>query len=138
MRIEISVGGLHFDTSGSIFCHPELVQAILSEFQGVLDLCRPEMMRLVDCDTQIHQEREFMPGESLLQFVPQGGGCTDFRPVFDAIAALPEPPACLIFLTDLEGWFPDTEPDYPVLWANFGNPQTKAPFGHTIHVPIEV
>lgn len=126
-----------FDTSGSIFCHPELVQAILSEFQGVLDLCRPEMMRLIDCDTRIHQEKEFMPGESLLSFVPQGGGGTDFRPVFVAIAEMPEPPACLIFLTDLEGWFPETEPDYPVLWANFGNPTTKAPFGITIHVPLE-
>ncbi|MES2923141.1 MAG: VWA-like domain-containing protein [Verrucomicrobiota bacterium] len=127
-----------FDTSGSIFGYPQLVQAILSEFQGVLDLCRPEMMRLVDCDTQIHQQREFTPGDNLLSFVPQGGGGTDFRPVFEAIEAMPEPPACLIFLTDMEGSFPDTAPEYPVLWANFGNPKTKAPFGHTIHVPIDV
>lgn len=126
-----------FDTSGSIFGYPQVVQAILSEFQGVLDLCRPEMMRLVDCDTVVHQQVDFTPGENLLSFVPQGGGGTDFRPVFDAIAAMPEPPACLIFLTDLEGWFPEEAPDYPVLWANFGNPTTKAPFGQTIHVPIE-
>lgn len=127
-----------FDTSGSIFCHPQVVQAILSEFQGVLDLCRPEQMLLIDCDTQVHQQAEFMPGDSLLNFVPQGGGGTDFRPVFDAIAKLPEPPACLIFLTDLEGYFPDHAPDYPVLWANFGHPAEKAPWGTTIHVPLDV
>lgn len=127
-----------FDTSGSIFCIPEVVQSILSEFQGVLDLCRPEMMTLIDCDTQVHQRVDFMPGDTLLSFVPEGGGGTDFRPVFDAIADLPEPPACLIFLTDLEGWFPEVEPPFPVLWANFGHPRAKAPFGTTIHVPLEV
>lgn len=127
-----------FDTSGSIFCFPQIVQGILSEFQGVLDLCRPEQMLLMDCDTQVHQQCEFRPGDSLLDFVPEGGGGTDFRPIFDAIAKLPEPPACLIFLTDLEGWFPDVGPDFPVLWANFGNPKTQAPFGTTIHVPIDV
>lgn len=126
-----------FDTSGSIFCHPKMVQSILSEFQGVLDLCRPEAMLLIDCDTQVHQQQEFLPGDSLLKFVPQGGGGTDFRPIFRTIAELPEPPACLIFLTDLWGTFPDTAPDYPVLWANFGHPTEKAPFGTTIHVPIE-
>jgi predicted metal-dependent peptidase len=126
-----------FDTSGSIFCHPQLVQAILSEFQGVLDLCRPEKMLLIDCDTQVHQTKEYFPGDSLLEFVPQGGGGTDFRPIFRAAEQLPEPPACLIFLTDLWGTFPDTPPDFPVLWANFGDPTEKAPFGTTIHVPID-
>lgn len=127
-----------FDTSGSIFCYPEMVQAILSEFQGVLDLCRPEQMVLIDCDTQVHQQKEFLPGDTLLNFVPQGGGGTDFRPIFEAVKDLPEPPACLIFLTDLEGYFPDTAPEYPVLWANFGHPTAKAPWGTTIHVPLEV
>lgn len=128
------VGG--FDTSGSIFGMDKLIADILSEFQGVLDLCRPEKMILIDCDTRVHQTAEFLPGDDLRQFRPQGGGGTDFRPVFDAIAQLPEPPACLIFLTDLEGRFPDTPPEYPVLWANFGHPRTTAPFGTTIQVPL--
>lgn len=126
-----------FDTSGSIFGHPQLIQAILSEFQGVLDLCRPEQMVLIDCDTRVHQQVEYQPGDDLRSFVPQGGGGTDFRPIFEAIEALPEPPACLIFLTDLWGTFPKTPPDYPVLWANFGHPHEKAPFGTTIFVPID-
>jgi predicted metal-dependent peptidase len=125
-----------FDTSGSIFCHPQMVQDILSEFQGVLDLCRPEQMVLMDCDTRVHQQVEFLPGDTLLSFIPEGGGGTDFRPIFEAIELMPEPPACLIFLTDLWGSFPKTAPDYPVLWANFGHPHEKAPFGTTIYVPI--
>jgi len=125
-----------FDTSGSIFCVPQLIRDILSEFQGVLDHCRPLEMRLIDCDTQIHQQVTYQPGDNLRTFQPQGGGGTDFRPIFAAVAALDEEPACLIFLTDLEGTFPDQPPPYPVLWANFGNPRTTAPWGKTIHVPI--
>jgi predicted metal-dependent peptidase len=126
-----------FDTSGSIFGHPPLVQALLSELQGVLDICRPETLHLISCDTRIHQHIEFVPGDTLLGFEPQGGGGTDFRPIFQAADALPEPPACLIFLTDLYGTFPDHAPDYPVLWANYGDPANKAPFGTTIFVPID-
>ena len=126
-----------FDTSGSIAGVPKLVTDMLSEFQGVLDLCRPEKLVLIDCDTRTHQCVKFVPGDDLRAFVPTGGGGTDFRPVFADIEAMDEPPACLIFLTDLEGRFPDHSPDYPVLWANFGNPKAKAPFGHTIFVPIE-
>lgn len=125
-----------FDTSGSIFAFPDMVRDILSEFQAVLDHCRPTEMRMIDCDTQVHQQAIYQPGDDLRTFVPQGGGGTDFRPVFDAIEALGEEPACLIFLTDLYGTFPATPPPYPVLWANFGNPKNSAPFGKTIHVPI--
>ena len=129
------VGG--FDTSGSIAGVPKLITDMLSEFQGVLDLCRPEKMVLIDCDTQTYQREEYFPGDDLRGFVPQGGGGTDFRPVFAKIAESDEPPACLIFLTDLYGTFPDKAPDYPVLWANFGDPKARAPFGTTIFVPIE-
>ena len=125
-----------FDTSGSISCISTLITDMLGEFQGVLDLCRPEKLLLLDCDTSVHQQQEFFPGDDLRAFVPTGGGGTDFRPVFAAIAALPEPPACLIFLTDLEGCFPREAPPYPVLWANFGEPRSKAPFGTTIFVPL--
>jgi predicted metal-dependent peptidase len=127
---------LAFDSSGSIFGVPELVRAILSEMQGILDLCRPEHIQLMDCDTQIHQSVEFRPGDDLRAFEPQGGGGTSFRPVFEAIADLPEQPACLVYMTDLEGRFPDKAPDYPVIWANFGAPRAKAPFGTTVHLSL--
>ena len=126
-----------FDTSGSIAGIPKLITDMLSEFQGILDLCRPEKLVLIDCDTRTHQCANFVPGEDLRSFVPTGGGGTDFRPVFDDIEAMDEPPACLIFLTDLEGCFPDKAPDYPVLWANFGDPKARAPFGHTIFAALQ-
>ncbi len=93
-------------------------------------------MLLIDCDTKTYQQEEFFPGDDLRAFVPTGGGGTDFRPVFADIEAMDQPPACLIFLTDLFGSFPKVAPDYPVLWANFGNPNNKAPFGHTVFVPL--
>lgn len=127
---------LAFDSSGSIFGVTELVREILSEMQGILDLCRPEHILLMDCDTRIHQAVEFRPGDDLRTFEPQGGGGTSFRPVFEAISDLPEPPACLVYMTDLEGRFPDEAPAYPVIWANFGNPREKAPFGTTVHLSL--
>jgi hypothetical protein len=41
--------------------------------------------------------------------------------------------AGMIYLTDLDGAFPDEPADYPVLWAAYGTRAT-APFGRTIHV----
>jgi predicted metal-dependent peptidase len=125
-----------FDTSGSIFGMDALVRDILSELQGILDLCRPVKLVLVDCDTAIHQTVEFTPGDDLRAFEPQGGGGTNFCPVFEWAETLDEPPACLIYLTDLCGRFPDEAPPYPVLWANFGRPREQAPFGTTIHLTL--
>jgi len=41
--------------------------------------------------------------------------------------------AGMIYLTDLDGSFPDEPADYPVLWAAY-NTTGSAPFGRTIHV----
>ena len=50
----------------------------------------------------------------------QGGGGTDFRPLFEVLAVDPpggEPPTVCIYMTDGYGDFPAAEPRYPVLWA---------------------
>jgi predicted metal-dependent peptidase len=38
----------------------------------------------------------------------------------------------MIYLTDLEGDFPDTPPPFPVLWVS--TTSHVAPFGTTIHL----
>lgn len=45
----------------------------------------------------------------------KGGGGTDFRPLFDRLAEESEPPAGVVYRTDLAGSFPDEPPQYPVI-----------------------
>jgi predicted metal-dependent peptidase len=122
------------DTSGSIRCNQKLLTTFLSELQGILDEVRPERIHMLDCDARIQARHEFEPGDDLRGTTFHGGGGTCFRPVFHDVAARDLQPAALIYFTDLEGSFPAEAPDFPVLWLNYGNPRSKAPFGDTITV----
>ena len=117
------------DTSGSI--DADLVNRFLSELEVLMHECRPSSVTLIDCDADIHSVRELEPTDSLPRDFAGGGG-TDFRPVFELLDQQ-EPPVCLIYLTDLDGTFPDTEPGYPVLWGVYGT-TNEAPFGQTIQL----
>lgn len=118
------------DTSGST----QHVQAqFASEVRSIVSECLPERTIVIYCDTDVQQVDEYELGE-LPELKNIGGGGTSFVPPFEYVAAHDIEPACLIYLTDLEGEFPDA-PDYPVLWASV----TKhvAPFGETIYISGE-
>jgi predicted metal-dependent peptidase len=122
------------DTSGSIT--NEINTAVLSEVQDILDTCRPARIDLIDCDARVQQHLEFLPGDDLRGTHYRGGGGTRFEPAFDYIEdKLPEPPAAIIYLTDLYGSFPATPPQIPTLWLNYGMPRNSAPFGETVDIP---
>ncbi|CAB4158522.1 vWFA domain containing protein [uncultured Caudovirales phage] len=120
------------DTSGSI--NMTILQEMLTELQSILDSGKPQSITLIDCDSRIHQIRDFTPGDNITDFKVKGGGGTSFRPVFTHIADEAQEPACLIYLTDMDGSFPQIEPHYPTLWISYGHPAQHAPFGRTIHV----
>jgi predicted metal-dependent peptidase len=117
------------DTSGSI--DQEQLNEFLAEVRGILFDCRPEKMILIECDAQVHQWLELDPCDEVGLEV-KGGGGTDFRPVFERIAQEPEPPAALVYLTDLCGDFPQEPPPYPVVWAC--NNADTGPFGETVNI----
>jgi predicted metal-dependent peptidase len=123
------------DTSGSIKCDSTLLKTFLSELQGILDTTAPEKLHLLDCDARVHTHTEFAPGDDLRGTIFHGGGGTSFTPVFDWLADHDIAPDVLVYLTDLEGSFPDSEPAFPTLWLNYGSPRATAPFGQTIHIP---
>jgi predicted metal-dependent peptidase len=120
------------DTSGSI--NHKILEEMLTELQSILDSGKPQSITLIDCDSSIHQIREFVPGDDLTKFQVKGGGGTAFTPVFCHVDDNQIEPACLIYLTDMDGSFPRTHPHYPTLWINYGHPATQAPFGRTLHV----
>ena len=121
------------DTSGSID------QRLLSEFKGIeqdtLDTFKPVSLVELCCDRKMHSARTFHPGDEI-PLDASGGGGTSFQPVFEHCAGMAKPPKCLIYLTDLDGKFPDEEPPFPVLWVVWGG-KTAAPFGTVVQASPE-
>lgn len=118
------------DTSGSI--DQECLRHFQSEKQSALDDLRPSRLVDIYCDSKIHKIAEYRIGDQIGTDAPGGGG-TSFKPVFSHVGKLDEIPKCLVYLTDLDGDFPDKEPEYPVLWVVFGG-QNKAPFGEVVNI----
>lgn len=119
------------DTSGSI--NNDLVVQFQEELNAIADEVKPERIHVLSCDARVHVVETFERGEPVT-IRPKGGGGTDFRPVFSWIEEEGIAPACLVYLTDMEGRFPDQAPNYPVIWANFGRIDYPAPFGDVVSV----
>lgn len=118
------------DTSASIW--GRLLAAFQAEVAAIADELRPDLTFIVYCDAKVQRVDQFESGEPV-EFNHAGGGGTDFRPVFDWVEKEGHQPACLVYLTDLLGAFPDSEPEYPVLWVT---PPTrkKAPWGEQVEM----
>jgi predicted metal-dependent peptidase len=119
------------DTSGSV--NPEMLSAFISQIQSILDECMPSKMTIIQCDWNIQKVREYEPGD-LISKEYKGGGGTSFKPVFDHIDKHGIDPVCAVYFTDMEGDFPDKQPSYPVLWADYSKRPNKAPFGERIEI----
>ena len=76
-----------------------------------------------------------MPEDLPVKLDPKGGGGTDFRPVFNEVEDRGIDPACVVYLTDGWGVYPEEEPPYPVLWVltqEPSNPNYHPPFGEVV------
>ncbi len=101
---------LAVDVSGSI--DPAWMDQFLAEAER-LRAQLPLALRLITCDNRIHEDR---PVQSLATVDARaGGGGTDFRPVFDALAHDAAVDA-LVYCTDLSGTLPTRAPAFPVFW----------------------
>lgn len=117
------------DTSASI--DTVLLEQFAGEIVGIVEDLKPERLRVIYCDRHVHKVDEFERGDPIeIRAVGRGG--TDLRPPFHTVDALGVAPACFIYLTDLDGTFPDHEPAYPVLWATDNKTRT-APFGEVVY-----
>lgn len=103
------------DTSGSI------TQRELNQFQAELnDILQsyPAMVNVVYCDSEIAGTHTVTPDEYPVELEAAGFGGTDLRPPFDwAVKNAPEA-GCIIYLTDLQGDSPETDPGIPTLWIS--------------------
>lgn len=116
------------DTSGSVV-------SVLDEFgaavNDVVATTTPRRVHLVYCDARVNRVDVFERGQEL-NFEAVGGGGTDFRPVFDYVRDQGIRPACLLYLTDMYGHFPQEAPDYPVMWC--ATSEQTGPFGETLRI----
>lgn len=123
---------LAIDTSGSV-TEQEMDQ-FAAEVSGILESF-DTTIHVVYCDSEVKGNDSFSRWDLPLELAPEGGGGTDFRPVFSWVHDEGMDPACLVYLSDLEcQGFPEREPDYPVLWAQVGQGGQVPPFGDIIEI----
>jgi len=115
------------DSSGSV--DEKLLSGFLSELNFLMNVISLYQIDLIICDDKIRLHKTFYNGDSLEVSV-NGGGSTDFRPVFEFIDLELEDTKLLLYFTDLDGLFPETIPSYDVKWIV--PKDINIPFGETI------
>jgi len=120
------------DTSGSV------TNQELSEFLAEINTLKAQLrasITLHACDTELSANGPWI-FEAWEDFkLPQefqGGGGTDFRPIFDWIKTKGKSPDMLLYFTDAEGEFPAIDPPYPVIWLVKG--KAPVPWGQRIQL----
>ncbi|MBK5931071.1 DUF2201 family putative metallopeptidase [Halochromatium salexigens] len=120
------------DTSGSI--KDAEMQAFIDEVDALKAQVQAQVI-LLPCDSAL------CPGAPF-RFEPwerferprdlQGGGGTNFRPVFQWVQDQGLSPDLLVYFTDADGRFPDHEPHYPVIWLVKG--RSSVPWGQRVQL----
>ncbi len=124
------------DTSGSL--PAETLAAFWSEVREVAAEIEPERVILLQVDTAVRDAAEYAAGDLPDEIVVRGRGGTDFRPGFAWLEEHDVRPGVCLYLTDMEcSRYPETEPPFPTLWVNHGDPPgdwNREPWGERIDI----
>ena len=107
------------DTSGS------LPAATLAEFwaelREVATELQPERVIVLQVDSALQYTAEYTADDLPDEIVIRGRGGTDFRPGFAWLDEQDIRPGVCLYFTDMEcSSYPETEPDFEVIWVNWG------------------
>lgn len=129
-QLEIAVA---VDTSGSM-CDKDL-QDCLSEVMGIVYAYENVNLTVLTCDAEVHTVNEVTATTDVKSIKMQGGGGTDFRPVFKWLEENKSQLKLLIFFTDGYGDFPK-EQTIRTLWvlSKDAIPSDNVPFGEVVRV----
>ena len=122
------------DCSASIYSNKKVIDLFNSEMKAIFQDTTPQSVKVIYFDDGITGV-ELFDDVNNFEIKPIGGAGTDFAPIFKSIdESLDAPPVACIVFTDLEcNSFGDIIPNYPVLWAAYGNcGVTSVPFGDDI------
>lgn len=131
-RVGVGMGrvAVAIDTSGSIGAKE--LREFGAEVRSICEDTRPKGVEVIYFDSRVVRHDTFDDATEVM-LEACGGGGTEYQPVWDAIAALPDV-ACAVMLTDM---FPNsgfgTPPDVPVLFASNSHVQ-DAPFGQVVDI----
>ena len=125
------------DTSGSV--DSDALAAFWSEVREVAAEIEPERIVVLQVDAAVQDEEHYAPGELPDQIVVKGRWGTDFRPGFARLAEQGIRPAVCLYFTDLDcDRYPETEPAYDVIWADYsaaaGLSPEPPPWGEHIRI----
>ena len=120
------------DTSGSISDYE--INKFMREIKGIINAYPNLNCRLWYADHECYGPYNIDSMENIPK--PKGGGGTDFEPFFKDITKkeFNNNDGVCIYLTDGYGYFPEKEPDLPVLWVVIpgGAEQEYFPFGEIV------
>lgn len=119
----------YLDTSGSM-SNDNLNEA-LTEFNEIMKVSGGKGWLILGDTEAYFFDR--ISAQSLSHIRVKRGG-TDFRPIFEMIEKNKIKPKIFVGFTDLEGPFPETIPNFPVLWCRVSGGRAIAPFGKVIDV----
>ena len=125
------------DTSGSV--DSDALAAFWSEVREVAAEIEPECIVVLQVDAVVQDEEHFAPGELPERIVVKGRWGTDFRPGFERLAEQGVRPAVCLYFTDMDcDRYPETEPDFSVVWVDWstgpGCTTQPPPWGEHIRI----
>ena len=125
------------DTSGSV--DAQALAAFWSEVREVAAEIEPERVIVLQVDAAVQDEKDYAPGELPERIVVKGRLGTDFRPGFARLAEQGVQPGACLYFTDMDcDRYPEAEPDFPVVWADWsegvGLPPQPPPWGEHIRI----
>ena len=107
------------DTSGSV--DSDALAAFWSEVREVAAGIEPERIVVLQVDAAVQDEEHYAPGELPERIVVKGRWGTDFRPGFARLAEQGIRPAVCLYFTDMDcDRYPETEPEFSVVWCDYG------------------
>ena len=110
------------DTSGSIWCRSNILEAFWSEVRRIMLELQPTEVIVLQVDTLLQDVAEYSCFDLPDAIELKGGGGTDFRPGFEWLEKQGKQPGVCLYLTDMEcSSYPDIEPASPVAWINWGS-----------------
>jgi len=117
------------DCSGSIDEHT--INQFAAEINRVKQDLMPACMHVIYFDSEVTRVDSYNQYDDL-EITPQGGGGTDYEPVFKEIEKRGITPVAIVFLTDLCCSSFGEPPDAPVLWVT--TERGEAPFGEVVDI----
>jgi predicted metal-dependent peptidase len=118
------------DTSGSIT--EEIINKFGTEMQQITNTFN-KGFKVLYVDAKFQGEQDIEP-DGDVKLEPLGGGGTDFKPGFKYIEEQGISPKAVVYFTDMVCTSFPEEPEYPVLWVEYGTGGFEAPFGEVLKI----